>query len=621
MNITALFEQLIQLNEQERIEAKTAKEIGKSILETICAFANEPNLKGGYLLLGVSETETQDNPRYRIVGVESPQKLIEDLVSQCRTIFNKPISLRVKQDKIDGKILVGVFVPEVSNEVKPIYFKKQGLPKGAYRRNGASDVQCSEDDLLILYQNRKIESYDYSMLDEANWEDIDQDAIESYRNERKAIYPQASELQLTDQQLLQALGCLRNIDGNMKITVAGLLLFGTKPAMRRLLTSIKIDYIRVSGTQWMHDPDNRYTASIEIRDSAINCIRRAEAAIMDDLPKAFLLPEGALQRQDIPIIPAKVIREAIVNAVIHRDYRVQQAIQIIRYANRIEIRNPGYSLISEEHLGRPGSRSRNTKLSEVLHETRFAEKKGTGIRLMREKMQEAGLSPPLFESDRNGDMFVATFLFHHFLNDRDIDWLAEFKDFDLSNEQARALIFVREVGAIDNWAYRNLNHVDILTASNSLRQLRDSKLLDAKNKKMTTYYVAGQQILQFLNKEQVLEGKEQVLEGKEQVLEGKEQVLEGKEQVLNSMKELPKSVQKLLGQLGKKAPKELVREAILELCALRPMSSDELANILNREQARLIRVYLTPMVKEGLLEYQFPQMIKHPEQAYLLKKT
>ena len=67
---------------------------------------------------------------------------------------------------------------------------------------------------------------------------------------------------------------------------------------------------------------------------------------------------------------------------------------------QVEIRNPGFSLKSQDHLDEPGSQLRNPKIAAALYDTRLAETKGSGIRVMRESMEQAGLTPPLFESDR-----------------------------------------------------------------------------------------------------------------------------------------------------------------------------------------------------------------------------
>ena len=157
--------------------------------------------------------------------------------------------------------------------------------------------------------------------------------------------------------------------------------------------------------------------------------------------------------------------------------------------------NPGYSLKPEDQLGLPGSITRNDQIAEVLHDLQIAEVKGTGIRTMREAMREANLSVPFFESDRTVNKFTLTLLTHHFFDEKDIEWLKNFKEFDLTDEEARTLIVVREMGAITNADYRNINCVETLTASASLRRLRDLGLLEQKGRSNATYYVPTSKLL------------------------------------------------------------------------------------------------------------------------------
>lgn len=219
------------------------------------------------------------------------------------------------------------------------------------------------------------------------------------------------------------------------------MLFGKSVALRRCFPMTRVDYIRVLGREWVPHPDRRFD-TVELRAPLFTLLRRTQAAVLDDLPKGFGLEEGQLQRSDTPVIPLRALREALVNALMHRSYRVQAPVQVIRYANRLEIRNPGFSLKSPDHLGEPGSMPRNPHIAAVLHETRFAETKGSGIRAMREAMDKAGgLVPPLFESDRGQDQFSTLFFFHHFLGEDDIRWLAQFKALHLSDEEARAWLW------------------------------------------------------------------------------------------------------------------------------------------------------------------------------------
>lgn len=81
-------------------------------------------------------------------------------------------------------------------------------------------------------------------------------------------------------------------------------------------------------------------------------------------------------------------------------------------------------------------------------------------------MKKAGMMPPTFESNRSANQFTARLLLHHLLDNDTIQWLAPYADYSLNNEQRLALVFVREVGAIDNITYRQLNS-DINTSKSS----------------------------------------------------------------------------------------------------------------------------------------------------------
>jgi ATP-dependent DNA helicase RecG len=609
MNALELLEQLNALDESETIEAKLASQIGSSIMETVCAFANEPNLGGGWLLLGVQRDPQALFPVYEVIGINDPDKLISDLVTQARSTFNTPIRVEATAQKIGDKTVIVAFVPEVSASEKPVYFKNKKLPEGAYRRMGPTDQKCNEDDLSVFYTERQNESYDSMVIAEATFEDIDPDVLEDYRKMRAESNLDAEELRWSDEDLLIALGCAKKEKESLKITVAGVILFGKSMALRRFFPMMRVDYIRVPGKEWISDPENRFE-SIDMRDSIFRIVRRASALILEDLPKAFQLPEESLQREEKPLIPTRVIREALVNALMHRSYRVHAPIQIIRYTNRLEIRNPGYSLKSAEHLGEPGSLTRNPKIAAVLHETRFAETKGSGIRVMREMMERTGLSLPVFESDRAHDTFTARYLFHHFLSPDDLAWLSLLKEYELSDDEAKALIFVRETGAIDNATYRDLCRVDTLGASARLRHLRDVGLLETKGSGPKTYYIPSEKLTNIANANGLIDMSNP--------LSDKIEGLSQESQALSQ--ELPPEISDLITGLGKRAKPEMTTNAILKLCEYKSLKASEIAKILGRDQDYITRDYLTPMVDAGTLTYTIPAMPNHPDQAYVTPK-
>ena len=621
MNAQELLESLTLLDENERIGAKRAQDVGKSLLETICAFANEPGMDGGWLLLGVAPDEQALFPGYAVEGVTDPDKLSADIASQCASVFNMPLRVDIRTESLEGKPVIVVSVPEAAPQAKPIYFKSTGLPRGAFRRIGSTDQRCTEDDLEALYASRQHESFDAGLVAGAELDDLDEKVIADYRAARAEANPDAEELRWADLELLQALNAVRrDASGAWKPTVAGLLLFGTAVALRRSFPMTRVDYIRVPGREWVPHPERRFD-TVELRAPMFSLLRRIQAAILDDLPKSFGLEEGQLQRSDQPVIPLRALREVLVNALMHRSYRAHAPVQVIRYANRLEIRNPGFSLKSRDHLGEPGSMSRNPHIAAVLHETRFAETKGSGIRAIREAMDKAGLVPPLFESDRGQDQFSVFFFFHHFLGEEDLRWLGQFRDLHLGNEDARALVVAREAGGIDNATYRALNKVDTLTASNALRRLRDAGLLSQQGKGSATWY----QPTGKLTKTDGLSSDLGALSSKPEGLSSNPGALSSNPEALSSnlaparaalLNELPGELAARVGGIGQRHQPDRVRDLVVDLCAHRSWRVDELALLLQRNPEFIRQSYLRPLLAQQRIAMTLPDTPNSPLQAY-----
>ena len=189
-----LLTELNTLDEHLTIEAKTASDVGTSLMETVCAFANEPHLGGGYILLGVAPASDSFWPVFEVVGVRNPDQLQQDVASQCACMFNVPIRPKIVAERLGDKTVITLFVPEAGTHDKPIHFKNQLLPQGARRRIGSTDQRCTDDDLIVFYHDRRGESYDEQSVADATVDDFDDEAIELYRKLRREVDPQAEEL-------------------------------------------------------------------------------------------------------------------------------------------------------------------------------------------------------------------------------------------------------------------------------------------------------------------------------------------------------------------------------------------------------------------------------------------
>ena len=594
-----ILNRLNSLDEDKRVEAKTGSRIDRSLMETICSFSNEPNMGGGDIILGVESSEMPNDKgvkTYHVVGVNDTDKLQSDIASQCSSIFNIAVRPDVTVEDLHGKNVIIVSIAELDMRSRPLYFKNEGLPRGAYRRIGSTDQRCTEDDMPLFYSS--VESYDSMIISDSTIDDVDENAISRYRTLREHVNPQAEELEYNDQDLLLALGASKkDANGVIRLTQTGLLVFGKSIAQRRTIPAMRIDYIRVPGTTWIEDADNRFD-TIDMRGPLILLVKRAYNAIVDDLPKGFILADGELQAKRNIGMPEKVIREAVVNAFIHRTYRVNQPIQIIRYSNRIEIINPGFSLKTEDALGEPGSVLRNPFISAIFHETNIAETKGSGISAMRKLMKKANMVPPTFESDHTRNQFTARLLLHHFLGEDDVKWFEMFKSFELSDEQKLAMVFVREVGAIDNITYRQLSGLKSSRASKDLSNMVNSNLLEAKKHSSQTYYVMGAEL-------------------KVRIKDSENSNQPTTDSSSPTSESLSIDLKDKIEKIGKRTrDKELLLEIVMDICKIKPRSISEIARITNRTDNYVKHNIVATLRKNGKLTYTIPEMINHPEQKY-----
>lgn len=645
-----LFARLNENDEAIDVEAKSLLGGGgaHTILETVCAFSNEPGLGGGFLLLGVAENKNGDGELYFIEDIPDLDKAQRDFSTQCASMFNVAVRPDIRVDEIGGRKVLRVFVPELPPAQKPVRFKEEPLPGGAWRRIGSSDQRCTEEDLAEFFGPQ--DDFDASPVRGAKMADVEPAAIRQYRTLRAKANPNAEELAMDDRDLLLALGCL-DPDAPDTLTVAGVLLFGSAALQRRVMPDARVDYIRVPGTKWVETIDDTF-ASSDMRGPLPMLLFRVVNAIQADLPQGFVLKEGEMQADDpSPKLPARVLREAVVNALIHRSYRSHQFTQVIRYDNRIEIRNAGHSLKPEERFGQPGSNVRNRLLAAAFHDTRLAETKGTGMRRMRNLMKAAHLALPVFESDRTADTFTARLLLHHFLGAEDLAWLEGLPPGEYTDGQKTGLIFAREVGAIDNAVYRQLTGMDTLHASLELRKLRNDRLLAPRGKGAATYYVPGERfpagIGQGASDMQDNGGTMQdnggTMQDNGDAMQDNGGAMQDKGEGGGAGRtggadgpgcpenaagcraskrfrcaaflELPSGLQAELIQMKRRVGGGRLAELICRICRNRNSSRAELVCFLGRNET-YVRSLIRKLVKEKRLKYGIPEMPKHPRQTY-----
>ena len=430
-----------------------------SLAETLVAFANAG---GGSLLIGL-------DPRSgKPTGLKDPESTV-DRALQAALSTDPPLIIPVPQvTEHEGHPVLVVTVPP-------------GLPhvysyRGKYLvRDGTRNRPLDPRQLRRLMMERGAASFEALVPDGARLEDLDWEKAESYL---AGLGPLPSD---NPQEALLQRGCLVQRDGQFLPTYAGLLLFGREP--QRWVRSSLILVVRYAGTT-MGDTFVRD----EIQGTLPEQIRRAEAFVLDNMRRGVRLL--GLERIEETEYPVEAIREAIVNAIAHRDYRIRgDEIRVLMFGDRIEFYSPGRlpGHITVENLVEERF-SRNEIIVQVLSDMGFIERLGYGIDRMIRLMTGAGLPAPRFEETTAG--FQVTLAGHGAsLIGEHADTL-RWRQAGLNERQEQALAYLLDTGRITNREYQQLcPDVSSETIRRDLADLVRKDLLLKIGEKRATYYI------------------------------------------------------------------------------------------------------------------------------------
>ena len=376
--------------ESSSIEAKTG--VGKAVLETLSAFSNRG---GGILIAGVSE-----NDGFTVVKDFNPKTARDALTSFCDQLtpqVRPEISIVPFES---GQTLVAE-VSEMEPQDKPCYVTERGLYKGSYIRAGDSERRLTPYEVDRIVENKGQPSWDREPVPDASLEDLDEKTLSHYTEKQQA----AREKTFADGMptALRRLQVLR--DDNP--TLASLLTMGDYP--QQFYPRLAVTFALYPGTGKGDVTEGfRLLDSARITGPIPEMVEEGVRLVEKNMRTAGLI-EGVF-RKDVPDYPPVAIREALVNALMHRDYSptaLGTPVQIDMYVDRLQISNPGglFGGVTAENLGQPGvSTSRNQLLSTFLEDLSFssggtvAENRGTGIAVMRSATASALMPPPEFSN-------------------------------------------------------------------------------------------------------------------------------------------------------------------------------------------------------------------------------
>lgn len=376
--------QLTEAGESETVEFKGEHETQPDLGETLAAFANQ---RGGVLLIGVNDDGA-------VMGVSRRDRTESKLRAAARSC-NPPLEhIAIYTVKVGDKDIVVGELPTLSDSTYEQIYSYNGVMR---QRRGAENNLMTSADITALAMRRR-GSYDEQVLPDCQLADLDAALTKQLLSGRLRLGRSESAtddvptyLSEEGYGMLLSMRAIRSLGGKLVPTVAGMLLLTEHPQLHPALRDATVQCGRFK--------DERMEF-IDRADFSGPISQQLTAAIQFVARNTRLASriEG-LEREDIPQFPPVAVREAVVNALMHRDYQVAAKVNINIFSDRLEVINPGSLLptLTLDHL--EGTHVlRNRELGTMMLWLRLAEAFGTGIRRMKAAMREAGLPEPRFES-------------------------------------------------------------------------------------------------------------------------------------------------------------------------------------------------------------------------------
>ena len=358
--------------ESETIELKASLAELDAALVDICALLNH---RGGKLYFGV-------RPDGSIVGLTVADSTFLKISQKIRQKLKPEIIPEIRKRTEGGKSIVEVIISEGTH--KPYFV--DGV---AYIRSGSESVKMPPDVLTRLIMEQQGYVWDREICARATFDNIDPALVKSYLTTARQVRHIDLDPDTPIETALESLELLN--EG--KLTNAAILLFGRNP--QKFIDTAEIRCAKFRGD----DVTQPYSNMKVIHGAIVAQIDQTEQFILDNIAKAAWIPKEKFEREESWEYPPDAFREAVINAVCHRDYQSSGNVQVSIFTNSLEILNPGplpSTLTIEALKRRHSSKPRNRLIAETLFKIKYIEKFGTGTTKMIRVCRDLGVPEPEF---------------------------------------------------------------------------------------------------------------------------------------------------------------------------------------------------------------------------------
>jgi ATP-dependent DNA helicase RecG len=400
----------------------------------------------------------------------------------------------------EGKQLVTAEIPKVSYKEKPCHYKGSGMISGSFIRIADGNRQLTQYEVQGFLDGRGQPAYDIDPVPGTAASDLSNDLLTAYLTAVRRKFPRMGTW--SDEKILLTTRILTKKEETPSLTLGGLLALGANPQSFFPGLSAHVLVYPREKEGLIGQSGERFLDNVKVEGPLLTMVPEIIAAIRRNIRKRTIVK--GLFREDVLEYPELFFREAVTNALVHRDYSPLArgaAVQVKLFPDRVEIDNPGglFGPVTEDRLGEEGLQaSRNAFLVKILEDCpvpgesgTLCENRGSGILHMIQSLQKAGMEPPRFRDDRTH--FRVT-CFNNSLFDADtIKWLEQYADLALSERQRYGLAFLRHRGMLTNPEYCRINGCDSRVAARELTDLVHYGLTRPSGTGRWTQYVLTKQ--------------------------------------------------------------------------------------------------------------------------------
>jgi len=378
--------------ETSTLEIKSAEQgCPQRLYDTLSSFSNQDD--GGIIIFGVDEKQG-----YKEVGVYDPQDIQKKINEQCLQMEPVVRPLLTVLEKND-KFFVSAEIPGADITDRPVFYQGKGRVKGSYTRVGDSDEPMTEYEVYSYEAYRKKYQDDIRAIDRVSFASLDQELLERYIELLKKGKPRLAAI--SNDEIYE----LMSIKRDNRITLSAVMNFCPYP--QAYFPQLCIIATVVPGTEigTVGDQGERFTDNQRIEGNISDMLDGAMQFVNRNMRIKTIINPYTGKREDRPDYPITAVREAVLNALVHRDYSIHtegMPIQLIMFEDRMEIRNPGgiYGRIKIDQLGKVQPDTRNPVIASELEVLKVTENRYSGIPTIRRMMQEYDLQQPEFIDER-----------------------------------------------------------------------------------------------------------------------------------------------------------------------------------------------------------------------------